>query len=117
LEFSVHEKTAKTIPIDIAASGANTVLTVPAGMRFLVHYMHLDASAAVNVTVLSGTTPLTGLLRFAAAGQRTFENGGDVVIKGRFGAQRNLVLSLSGAVDVDGFVTYTIDKSGIADPA
>lgn len=110
-----HEKDGKTIPIDIGTSGDNTILTVPAGHRFLITYLHLDAANAVNVILKSGTTALSGLLRFAAAGQKTFNNSGDVVLKGRL-AQRNFIINLSGNVDVDGFMTYTLDKSGIADP-
>lgn len=116
MEFSVHEKGGKTLQVAVASSGDNTVLAVPAGQRFLIHYLHLDAAAAVNVKVKSGTVELTGLLRFAAAGNKTFSNAGDVVIKGRL-TQNDLILNLSGAVAVDGFVTYTIDKTGSADPA
>ncbi len=110
-----HEKDGRTIPIDIASSGDNTILTVPVGHRFLISYLYLDVGAAVNVRLYSGTTQLSGLIRFAAAGSKTFENSGDVVVKGRL-VQNDFIINLSGAVDVDGFLTYTLDKSGIADP-
>jgi hypothetical protein len=110
-----HETDGKTIPIDIASSGDNTILTVPDGHRFLISYLHLDAAAAVDVVLKSGTVVLSGLLRFAAAGNKTFSNSGDVVVKGRL-TQNDFIINLSGAVSVDGFLTYTLDKSGVADP-
>jgi hypothetical protein len=82
------------------------VITVPDGLKFVVTYMRVDTSAATNLIFKSGTTALTGAMRFATAGSQTLSGGGEAVIRGRAGAQRNLIINSSQACDVDGWVTY-----------
>jgi hypothetical protein len=97
----------------IAASGTgdNTVVAAVTGKKIRVTRYELSASAAVNAKWRSGTTDVTGLLYLAAAGA--------TVDSGKSGEQNDflfetaagqaLVLNLSGAVPVGGFVNHTLE--------
>lgn len=85
-------------------------------MKFVVTYLYVDVGAATNLTFQSGTTVLSGLARFSGAGNRIWECGGEAVLRGRQGAQRDFVITSSAAVDLDGWATYYL-ISGDADYA
>jgi hypothetical protein len=93
--------------ISAAASGDNTILVAVTGKRLCVLGIFLMAAGAVNATVKSNTTALSGAIPLAA-------NGGFVVPPPanpemdwlETNAGEALVLTLSGAVQVSGFITY-----------
>lgn len=102
-------KTAAIVLTGPGAALTTTVISVPAGQRFAISYLRLDAAGAVNVTLKSGTTALSGLHRFAAAGDKEWNGGGFTILRGRAGAQRDFVIVRSADVAVDGEVTYYLE--------
>jgi hypothetical protein len=99
--------------IAASASGDNTVVAAVAGKSIAVEAFELSASAAVNAKWRDGSTDKTGLLYLAAAGSGAdassadVEGGEDELWTGTPG--QALVLNLSAAVPVGGFVTYRLD--------
>lgn len=93
--------------IDAATSGDNTIVAAVTGKKIRVHAAYLVASAAVTVRWESGAsgTALSGQMQLAA-------NGGFVLPYNSEGwfetaAATLLNLELSGAISVDGGLTYT----------
>lgn len=90
----------------VAAStlGDNTVVAAVAGKKIRVNGWELSAAGATNAKWRSGANDKTGLFYFAAAGasadsDRCFEcNVGEA-----------LVLNLSAAVAVGGYVDYSLE--------
>lgn len=108
-EFLIHENEAKTENISEVEGGAADpayTLTVRPGKMFVVLELYLYASAAVVVTVKSGTTSI-GTLTYAAAGAVDLKNAGVPVFRSR-SAGDDFVLSVGGAVTLTGFVTYVL---------
>jgi hypothetical protein len=88
----------------IAASGTgdNTVVAAVTGKKIRVTRYELSASAAVNAKWRSGTTDVTGLVDSGKSGEQNdflFETA----------AGQALVLNLSAAVPVGGFVNHTLE--------
>lgn len=101
-----------TAAINAASSGDNTLVAAVTGKRIRVHAYELSASAAANGKFKDGAaTDLTGLIYLAAAGaaadavERT--NDADGLFQTTAG--NALVLNLSAAVAVGGWVDYTLD--------
>jgi hypothetical protein len=98
--------TPKFAVIDVASSGDNTLVAAVVGKKIRVLSLFLVAAGAVNVRLESGAggTALTGQMNLAA-------NGGFVLPPNVLGwcetASNTLLnLELSGAVSVDGALTY-----------
>jgi hypothetical protein len=104
---------ALSAAIAASSSGDNTVVPAVAGKSIAVLAYEVSASAAVNVKWKDGSTDKTGLLYLAAAGSLTDadatddEAGEDELWTGTVNTA--LVLNLSGAVPVGGFVRYRLD--------
>src|SRR5215207_10431091 len=97
-------------PIVAAASGDNTVVAAVTGKRIRVIRYEISASGAVNAKWRSGTTDITGLFYFAAAGATADADSTDQGRDSLFEtvAGQALVLNLSAAVAVGGFIDYTL---------
>ena len=98
----------------IAAStlGDNTLVAAVAGKKVRVHGYELSASAAANAKFKSGAaTDLTGLIYLAAAGSSADAQDRQGDTDGLFetAAGQALVLNLSAAVPVGGFVDYSLE--------
>lgn len=104
--WSWLSKGVTTYAINTASSGDNTILAATAGRRFCVYHLWLQAEAAVDVTLKSGSTSLTAPITFAANAEKEWKNSGVGIFVAR-AAGNNLVLNLSGAVQVNGFVTLS----------
>jgi len=101
-----------TVKIDTAASGNTTLVTGSAGRRIVVLGYHLVAAGPVTATVKSDTTALTGPMSMVAgvphdAAIATWLVGGPQPHLEGAGGEA-LVLTLSGAVQVSGHLTYTL---------
>jgi hypothetical protein len=100
-----------TAPVAAASSGDNTLVAAVAAKKIRVHGYELSAARAVNAKFRSGATDITGLFTLAAAGasadaqERTADPDG--LFETATGAA--LVLNLSGAVAVAGFVDYSLE--------
>jgi hypothetical protein len=98
-------------PIAAAGTGDNTIVAGVAGKKIRVHRYELSASAAVNAKWRSATTDITGLLYLAAAGATVDSSKSgeqnDFLFETATGAA--LVLNLSGAVPVGGFINHTLE--------
>lgn len=99
----------ETIAINITFGGAgdSTVLSVPAGKKFVVTYMHLEASATLDLIIKSGSTEITGLMAMTATSIFDAESSGAPILKGRASGD-DLVFNSSAAGDVDGWVYYAL---------
>ena len=92
--------------VNIAGSGDNTVISAVTGKKIRVLHYSLVCGAAVNVRFESGAggTALTGVMEFAA------NSGISVPFSpvGHFETTSGALLNieLSGAVNVDGHITY-----------
>src|SRR3954452_886833 len=98
-------------PVAAAASGDNTVVAAVTGKKIRVTRFELSASAAVNAKWRSGTTDVTGLLYFAAAGASvdSAKSGEQNDFLFETVAGQALVANLSAAIPVGGFVNYTLE--------
>jgi hypothetical protein len=100
-----------TVVITSAGSGDNTLVAAVTGKKIRVHGYELSASAAVNAKFRSGTTDLTGLIYLAAAGSSGTLTRSTAT---RTGCSRRspgsaLVLNLSAAVPVGGWVDFSLE--------
>ena len=101
--------TPVSVAIDVAGSGDNTIVSAQGASNIiLVHQLFLVAASAVTVRFESGAggTALTGQMQLAA-------NSGFVLPFSPVGwfktaANTLLNLELSGAISVDGSLTYTV---------
>lgn len=101
-----------TAAIAAASSGDNTLVAAVAGKRIRVHGYELSASGAVNAKFKDGAaTDLTGLIYLAAAGSGADADERTADPDGLFQttAGNALLLNLSGAVAVGGWVDYSLE--------
>jgi len=105
------DKTLKTAKIDHAVSGDNTIVATVTGKRIKVYVVVLVVSGAVNCKWKSGFNDLSGDMNFDGKG----EGYGQAVQPPAFllatNAGEALILNLSAAVAVDGYVSYWDDDS------
>lgn len=93
--------------IDAATSGDNTLVSGSAGNQIIVLNYLLVSGGTVNATFSDGTTPFSGAIPLVANGGASFP--GDVdspafkVTEGE-----DLILELSGAVQVSGHLAYLV---------
>jgi hypothetical protein len=98
--------------VNAASLGDNTLVAAVAGKRIRVHAYELSSAGVVTAKFKDGAaTDLTGPLTLAAAGaaadaaERT--NDSDGLFQTTAG--NALVLNLSAAIVVGGFIDYTLD--------
>jgi hypothetical protein len=93
--------------VNAAASGDNTIIAAPgAGKQIEVRGYHIAAAGAVTATWKSGSTALTGAMTMATGTPHDAYSWADPVFL--LAANEALVLTLGGAVQVSGHVTYVI---------
>lgn len=107
----------QSVQISAAVNGDNTVLAGSTGQRILVENYTLICAAQVTARWYDGPStnnlPLSGPMTFAANGGVSpvaYRNSAVLVVP----AGDNLVLNLSGAVQVSGHLAYRFDSSGSA---
>ena len=93
---------SKSVAVNIASSGDNTVHTTTAGRRFIVYHLWLQAEGAVDITFKSGATVLSAPLSFALNAERGWISSGVPILRGN-AVGDNFVINLGGAVQVNGF--------------
>lgn len=101
-----HGKTILYAAINTAASGDTTVATPTGTNRIKVLGVLLVCNAPVVVTFKSATTAVTGPMSFAANGGFQDRAADPNIPLFRTSASAALVLNLSGAVQVSGYLTY-----------
>lgn len=95
---------AKSVAVNISASGDNTVYTVTPGKRWVALHVWLQAEAYVEVTIKSGaSTSVSGQIEFAIDAEKEWKNGGVPVFKAN-AVGDTLVINLGTAVQVNGFI-------------
>lgn len=96
-----------TAAIAASALGDNTLVAADANKQYHVKGFYLSASGAVNAKFKSGAaTDLTGLLYQAAAGDSDADRAGGLGYLFETAVGDALVLNLSAAVAVGGYVIY-----------
>lgn len=104
----VDGRPVRSVAIDAASSGDNTLIDAVAGKQIIVHSFVLVGAGSVTARFESGAggTALTGQMTMAA---------GSVVVAphnpaGWFRTAKNTLLNLelSGATSVDGVLTYSL---------
>jgi hypothetical protein len=102
----VHQEEIQYAIIDAATSGDNTIVAAVTAKKIRVHSLFLVAAGAVTARFESGAggTALTGQMSFAANGgiAMPFNEGGWF----ETAAGSLLNLELSGAISVDGGLSY-----------
>lgn len=99
-----------TATIATSTSGDNTIVAAVTGRKIRVLGYVLSANAAVNTKWRSASTDKTGLRYFGSAGQESIAPLSDdpEVFWFETAAGEALVLNLSGAVAVGGYVVYIV---------
>lgn len=92
-------------PIEAAAAGDNVLVPGVAGQRIRVYHYNMLTRGAVNARLRSAATNLSGLYSGAAAFSLVFDAPEFYPLT--CGVGEDLILNLSGAVGVDGFVIFT----------
>lgn len=101
--------TFKTADINDAASGDNTIVAAVTGKRIKVYAVFLNATGTVNCKWKDGaSTDLTGDMNFQAREGYTGDVDPPAFLLAT-SAGNALVLNLSAAVAVDGWVAYWDD--------
>ena len=91
--------------IDIASSGDNTIVSATASQTTRVFRLALIVDAAVDIIVKTGSTALTGTLRFKSPGASLildFDGEPHFIT----GSNEAFILNLSAAISVDGWIQY-----------
>ena len=101
-------KTLKSMPINANAAGDNAIIPAVLGMRIKVYAVTLIVSAAVNVYWKSGANVKTGTMQFGGMGQgyALAVDPPEYLNSHSTNVGEDLILNLSGAVAVSGFVDY-----------
>jgi len=100
-----------TAVISAASSGANTLIAAPgAGKKIFIDFISFFPTSAVTTTFKSGSTAISGAYPLDAKQAITFENTPQLS-HGVMECADNeaFVVTLGGAVQVDGFIRYRID--------
>lgn len=94
-----------TVPIEENASGNRTIAAIGSSRVFAVYGFWIKADAVVSITWKSSTaTSISGVIPMSA-GEVISAFGNEPVLKGRAKGD-DIVLNLSGAVAVHGWVNY-----------
>jgi len=92
--------------VNLAAIGANTVVAAVAGKRIVVHSLAIISNSAVDVTVKSAATDISGMMQFGDPGGFVLSHCEDGYLSTARGEA--LVFSTAGlANSAGGFLTYT----------
>lgn len=105
----INDANLKTVVINTASSGANTLIAAPAQGYIAIDHINLIPTTAVAVTFKSNTTALSGTYPLATQQALTLENSVQHqkgVITCATGEA--FVMTLGGAVQVSGFIRYRI---------
>lgn len=94
----------KFAKIDHAGNGDNEIVAAVAGFKIRVLHYTIVATAAVNTKWRSDTTDLSGDLNWDAASKGLTVSNDHGLVQTAAGEALNL--NLSGAVAVDGHITY-----------
>jgi len=110
-DLPINDAEIRRAAISGATSGNNTLVAAVSGLKIKVLGMVLYAAGAVDVRLESGagTTALTGVMSFAAAGDGVvipIAPPGYHWIETAAGALLNM--ELGGAVQVSGFLVYQL---------
>ena len=100
----------KSAAISISSSGDNTVIAAQgAGTYIAIDHINFIATTAVNITLKSGSTSLSGAYPFDTKQALALDNA-MCAQKGVITCADNeaFIINLGGAVQVSGFVRYRI---------
>lgn len=92
--------------VSISSSGDNTVISGVGGQAIRIYKLVVTAAAAVNVTLKSASTSLTGAMRLTADGSAIVLESNDGEPLFQCGTADAFIVNLSGAVALTGFVQY-----------
>lgn len=97
-----------SLKISAASSGNNTLLAAQTGYGIRVHSLHIVAAGAVTVDIQSGATgtSLTGVMSLITGVPLTMEFEKEGLFQ--TAASTLLNMSLGGAVQVSGVLTYSL---------
>lgn len=93
-------------PINIAASGDNTVIALAAGKQIIIHQLLLVAAGAVSIKMKDGaSTDLTPAMSLLASTPLWLDAGEPWFVTT---AGNAFIINLSGAVQVSGRIYYSL---------
>lgn len=93
-----------TAPVNLTFGGAGNAIVkaIDPGKKFVVFYLHLEASASVDLIFKSEGTEMTGVIAITASQVYDFEASGMPILKGTATGD-DFIINASGACDVDGW--------------
>jgi hypothetical protein len=95
---------ARTVPINVATAADHTLHTPQSDRRWMLLDLYLQAEGNVDATFKSGSTAVSGAIALTTSLIIDRANQGLPIMAGRTAGQA-LVLTLSGAVQVNGWAT------------
>ena len=103
-DFNILILRGYSTPINLTfgGSGDATVKTIVPGKKFIVFYLHLEASATVDLIFKSQATDMTGVIAITASQVYDFEAGGMPLLKATATGD-DFIINASAACDVDGW--------------
>jgi len=108
----VQSKTYKTAKIDHGTSGDNTIVAAVAGKKIKVYAVVLVVSGAVNCKWKSGSNDISGDMNFNGKGEGYSQSvSPPAFLLVNTNVNEALILNLSAAVAVDGYVCYWDDDA------
>jgi len=96
----------RSLPVSLAASGDGVLVDAAAGEVVRVRQFYLDAAGAVVVTFKSGSNALTGAMSMITGVPQNPPPGDKDAPLFSTNAGEDLILNLSGNVQVSGFIVY-----------
>jgi hypothetical protein len=96
--------TVTTYPVNVNGAANHTIITVPAGQRFVVFAAYVVSGGAATVEVKSEATAITGELDVSATAPLSFGIGQSEPLWIGRALGDDLVFTTVGAVDFDGWV-------------
>jgi hypothetical protein len=92
-------------PINLSASGDNTVIAADTGKRIILHKVQIWSNGSVTLKLLEGDTAFNGAGFLMAAGSHFFDIGEPLALA----PSKAFVINLSANVVVTGFVLYVVE--------
>jgi len=104
-------KTLKTVKIDHATLGDNTIVAAVAGKIIKVYSGRLVVSDAVNTKWKSGANDITGTEQYSSKGEGWADSVHPPVFLMKTNVGEALILNLSAGVAVGGIIAYWDDDA------
>lgn len=103
----------ESVAISFSASGDNTIIAAPSAGRLAIDFVSFMPTAASNITLIKGSTNITGAYPLDAKQTLTYENTiqNREGILGKFVNGQAFKINSSVATQISGYVLYRVIDS------